>query len=36
VGSAQTENPLGKVPFFTKLVEVVPTESGIGCRSDTY
>jgi len=33
VGTAQTEDPLGKVFFFSKLAEVVPTESGIGCRS---
>jgi len=34
VGTARTEDPLGKVYFFIKLAEVVPTESEIGCRSD--
>ncbi len=33
MGSAQAEDPLGKVVFFTKLAEAVPTESAVFCRS---
>jgi len=32
--SARTEDPLGKVIFFTKLAEVVPAESEVYWRSD--
>ncbi len=33
MGSARAEDPLGKVFFFTKLAEAVPTESAVFCRS---
>ncbi len=33
MGSARAEDPLGKVVFFTKLAEAVPTESAVFCRS---
>ncbi|QGH34878.1 hypothetical protein GI584_12895 [Gracilibacillus salitolerans] len=33
MGTARVEDPLGKVIFFTKLAEAVPTESEVFCRS---
>ncbi|QGH33393.1 hypothetical protein GI584_04785 [Gracilibacillus salitolerans] len=33
MGTARAEDPLGKVIFFTKLAEAVPTESEVFCWS---